>query len=118
MNPPATRGTRIKATAVAERRVRRDIRARVTKGSYYSRITYLLAGDGGVPESACAPFVASSVPCSQKYFQDITRPFRKPFWVNFTPSGEIATVYGCPSMSSSRLIVLSNLVAIGLLRLG
>ena len=53
----------------------------------------------------------SSEPPAHRPFQVISRPFRKPFWVSFTPSGEIVTMYACPSISISRLIVLSNLVA-------
>ena len=43
---------------------------------------------------------------------DISLPFRNPFFVTLTPSGEIAAMYACPSISSSLLRTLSSLVAI------
>src|SRR6185295_15553686 len=60
------------------------------------------------PAPAPAP---SSLPLAHSARHDISRPLRNPFCVSFTPSGEMVTMYAWPSISISRLIVLSSFVA-------
>lgn len=48
---------------------------------------------------------------TQRDFQDNATPDRNRFFVRRNPSGEMAMVNASPSISISRLIVLSSLVA-------
>src|ERR1700730_9861351 len=55
---------------------------------------------------ACAPWPP------RRFFQESSWPLRLPFSVSFRPSGVIASMYGLPSTSISRLSCLSSFVAI------
>src|SRR6476469_6989540 len=65
----------------------------------------------GQPRSPSTGGSSLRSPSVQIVFHDISTPERNRFFVRRNPSGEIATVYGSPSMMISRRIVRSSLVA-------